>query len=72
MAHFYLDHSNKAIKKNVETYNSVAFQNERKRLSKQEYGTGQQLDELIKNLEFGNRRHSQTMKRKCIGMLLSL
>ncbi len=33
LAHFYLDHSNKAIKKNVETYNSVAFQNELKRLS---------------------------------------
>ena len=57
LAHFYLDHSNKAIKKNVETYNSAAFQNELKRLSKQEYGAGQQLDELIKKLEFGNRRH---------------
>ena len=34
LAHFYLDHSNKEIKKNVETYNSVAFQNELKRLSK--------------------------------------
>lgn len=59
LAHFYLDHSNRAIKKNVETYNSVAFQNELKRLSKQEYGAGQQLDELIKKLEFGNRRHSR-------------
>ena len=59
LAHFYLDHSNKAIKKNVETYNSVAFQNELKRLSKQEYGAGQQLDQLIKKLEFGNRRHSR-------------
>lgn len=59
LAHFYLDHSNRAIKKNVETYNSVAFQNELKRLSKQEYGVGQQLDELIKKLEFGNRRHSR-------------
>jgi Zn-dependent protease with chaperone function len=59
MAHFYLDHSNKAIKKNVETYNSVAFQNELKRLSKQEYGAGRQLDEMIKKHEFGNRRHSR-------------
>jgi len=59
LAHFYLDHSNKAIKKNVETYNSVAFQNELKRLSKQEYGAVQQADELIKKLEFGNRRHSR-------------
>ena len=59
LAHFYLDHSNRAIKKNVETYNSVAFQNELKRLSKQEYGAGQQLDEMVKKLEFGNRRHSR-------------
>ncbi len=59
LAHFYLDHSNKAIKKNVETYNSVAFQNELKRLSKQEYGAGKQLDEMIKKHEFGNRRHSR-------------
>ena len=59
LAHFYLDHSNKEIKKNVEAYNSVAFQNELKRLSKQEYGAGKQLDELIKKLEFGNRRHSR-------------
>jgi len=59
LAHFYLDHSNKSIKKNVETYNSVAFQNELKRLSKQEYGAGQQVDELIKKFEFGNRRHSR-------------
>ena len=59
LAHFYLDHSDKAIKKNVDTYNSVAFQNELKRLSKQEYGAGRQLDELVKKLEFGNRRHSR-------------
>ena len=59
LAHFYLDHSNRAIKKNVENYNSVAFQNELKRLSKQEYGAGQQVDDLVKKLEFGNRRHSR-------------
>src|SRR5688572_10825681 len=59
LAHFYLDHSNKAIKKNVENYNSEAFQSELKRLSKQEYGAGKQIDELIKKLSFAGRRHSR-------------
>ena len=59
LAHFYLDHSNRSIRKNVEIYHSAAFQNELKRLSKQEYGTGKQIDELIKKLSFDSRRHSR-------------
>ena len=35
-----------------------------KRLSKQEYGAGQQLDEMIKKLEFGNRRHRRENETK--------
>jgi phage tail protein X len=38
LAHYYLDHTQKAIKKYVETINSDAFQKELKRLSKTEYG----------------------------------
>ena len=59
LAHFYLEHSNKSIKKNVENYNSKAFQNELTRLSKQEYGAGKQIDELIRKLSFAGRRHSR-------------
>lgn len=64
LAHFYLDHSNKAIKKNVENYNSEAFQKELKRLSKQQYGAGKQIDELIKRLSFGSRRHSRENEKE--------
>lgn len=59
LSHFYLDHSNKTIRKNVEMANSAAFKSELKRLSKQEYGAGKQLDELIKKLAFGSRQHSR-------------
>ena len=64
LAHFYLDHSNRAIKKNVENYNSEAFQKELKRLSKQEYGARKQADELLKRLSFGSRRHSRENEKE--------
>jgi hypothetical protein len=59
LAHFYLDHSNKEIKKNIETINSDEFKAEVKRLSKQQYRVGQQLEDLIKKFAFGSRRHSR-------------
>jgi len=59
LAHLYLDHSNKKIKKNVETLNSEAFKKEIKRISKQEYNAGRQLDSLIKNISYGFLRHSR-------------
>ena len=59
LAHFYLDHSNKAIKKNVETLNSTAFKTEMKRISKQEYNAGKQLDSLVSLIAYGFRRHSR-------------
>jgi Zn-dependent protease with chaperone function len=59
LAHYYLEHSNKAIRRHIETFNSSAFQAELKRLSKQEYGAGSQLDELLKRIAFGSKRHSR-------------
>ena len=59
LSHYYLGHSNKAIKKNVELVNSEEFKKEIKRLSKQEYQVGRQLDKLVKNLAFGSRQHSR-------------
>jgi predicted Zn-dependent protease len=52
LAHYYLDHSNKAIKKMVTEYNSDAFKAEIKRLSKEEYGVGHQLESLMKKNGF--------------------
>jgi Zn-dependent protease with chaperone function len=60
LAHDYLEHGNKAIRQQVETFNSDDFKKELKRLSKQEYKVGQQFEQLVKKLAFGNRRHSRT------------
>lgn len=59
LAHYYLDHTAKAIKKYVETVNSDAFQQELKRLSKTEYGANRQLEELTKSFTFSSRRHNR-------------
>ena len=59
MSHYYLDHTNKSIKKLVELYNSDEFKKEVKRISKQEYGAGKELNELVKKMMFGTRRHTR-------------
>ena len=59
LSHYYLDHTNKSIKRIVDLYNSEAFTKEVKRLSKQEYGAGKEFDELMKKMAFGSRRHSR-------------
>lgn len=59
LAHLYLDHSNKEIRKNVELANSDDLKKQAKQLSKQQYRIGQKLDELVKNILFLNRRHSR-------------
>ena len=59
MAHYYLEHTARAIKKYVETVNSEAFQKELKRLAKTEYGANRQLEELSRSFAFNSRRHSR-------------
>jgi Zn-dependent protease with chaperone function len=59
LSHYYLDHTNKQIRKIVELYNSEEFTKEMKRLSKQTYGAGKAFDELMKKMAFGSRRHSR-------------
>jgi len=59
LSHYYLDHTNNSIRKIVELYNSDDFKKEMKRLSKQQYGAGKELDELMKKMAFGSRRHSR-------------
>jgi len=59
LAHYYLDHTTKAIKKYVETVNSEAFQKELKRLAKTEFGVNKQLEELSKSFAFSSRRHNR-------------
>ncbi|MBL7748556.1 MAG: M48 family metallopeptidase, partial [Chitinophagaceae bacterium] len=59
LAHYYLDHSGKAISKYVATINGEDFQKELKRLSKEQYRVNEQLEKLAKNIVFDNRRHSR-------------
>jgi hypothetical protein len=59
LAHQYLAHSNKNVKKRVDLINSKELKKESKALSKQEYGVGQKLEELVKKLAFGILRHSR-------------
>jgi Zn-dependent protease with chaperone function len=59
LSHYYLDHTNKSIKKIVELYNSETFKKEVKRLSRQQYGAGREIEELMKKMAFGSRRHSR-------------
>jgi hypothetical protein len=59
LAHYYLDHSNKAIRKYVETVNSETYKAEIKRLSKEEYMVNQKFMELSKAYIFDSRRHNR-------------
>ena len=59
LAHYYLDHSEKAIRKNISTVNSTEFKDEIKRLKKQEYGVNAELERLLKKFAFSVRRHSR-------------
>jgi hypothetical protein len=59
MAHYYMQHNAKSIKKYIETVSSKEFQAELKRLSKKEYGANQELEALAKTTAFNSRRHSR-------------
>lgn len=59
LAHYYLDHSEKRIHKLISTANSETFRSEMKKLARQEYGAGAELDKLLKWLAFSTRRHSR-------------
>jgi Zn-dependent protease with chaperone function len=59
LAHYYLEHTPKAIKKYVETINGEAFQRELKRLSKTEFGVNSQLEKLTQSFMFNSRRHNR-------------
>lgn len=59
LAHLYLDHSGKSIQRSISTLKSEEFRKELKRLSRQEYGAGAELDKLLKVLAFNSRRHNR-------------
>ena len=59
LAHLYLDHSGKSIKKTVEKINSEDFKKEMKRLAKEEFRVNQQYEDYMKSLVFDTRKHSR-------------
>lgn len=59
LAHYYLDHSKKRIDRLVRIANSDSLKNELKRLSKQEYKVGEQLEKLLKSISFDFHHHSR-------------
>lgn len=59
LAHYYLDHSGKAIKKYIDKINSPSFKDELKRISKQPFRQNQELEKLYKQTIFDGRKHSR-------------
>lgn len=59
LAHYYLDHSKKKMDKIIRTINSDSLKEELKRLKKQEYGVGAQVEKIIKSLSFDFHKHSR-------------
>lgn len=59
LAHYYLEHSRKKIDKFVKMLTSDSLKKELKRLAKQEYRVGAQLEKLTKTLLFDIHRHSR-------------
>lgn len=59
LAHYYLDHSGKAIKKYIETVSGAEFKAEMKRIAKLQTRQNQAYDQLLKKSVFDNRRHTR-------------
>ena len=59
LAHYYLEHSQKKIDKLVKLQKSDSLKKELKRLAKQEYGVGAQVEKMVKTLAFDIHRHSR-------------
>jgi len=72
LAHYYLEHTPKAIKKYVETVNSETFKAQIKRLSKEEYRVNQQLEQLAKSIAFDIRSHGRDKESEADKMAFDL
>lgn len=64
LAHYYLNHGNAAIEKYVETLNSKDFQDELKKIAKEEFKVNEKAGQLAKAFVFNNRRHSREKERE--------
>jgi Zn-dependent protease with chaperone function len=72
LSHYYLDHSNKAIRQYVSTLYSDDFQKELRDIQKSEYQQGQRLKTIAKGLSYKSRRHSRDHESEADSMALVL
>jgi predicted Zn-dependent protease len=59
LAHYYLGHSNETIRQYVSLLQSESFQKELKTIQQSGYRKNRQLDQLVKTLNYSNRKHSR-------------
>ncbi len=59
LAHDYLNHVNKAIRKQVRKLNSKTTKKKLKKIAKSNYNTYEQAEKLLKSLTFDMRKHSR-------------
>ena len=72
LAHYYLNHSNHAIQRYVETVNSSEFQQQLKEIRNTQYGKNSAAEKLALNLSFGSRRHSRAFEKAADSMAIEL
>ncbi|MFL5741068.1 MAG: M48 family metalloprotease [Flavisolibacter sp.] len=70
LAHFYLDHGNKAIMRYVNAVYSDEFQKQLKSIQKSDYRQNQQLESLAQGLSFKSRRHSREFEQAADSMAI--
>jgi Zn-dependent protease with chaperone function len=63
LAHYYLNHSNNAIRQYVETVNSDEFQKQLREIRNNNYRQNAAIEKLALRLSFGSRRHSRQFER---------
>ena len=60
LAHYYLQHNEKAIQSYVEKINDKEYQKKLKQISREGYSVNKQLDDLLKTMVFDTRRHGRS------------
>lgn len=72
IAHFLLQHPEKAIAKYVDAINSPEVQAELRKIKGSEYRKRERVDELVKGLTFDSRRHSRDHESQADSMGLEI
>jgi len=64
LAHFTEDHVNESVRKNIAAREELLGSDEFKNIAKQEYGSYEAKQNLLKNFTFDNKRHSRTHEKE--------